>query len=79
MQERKLLCFCESLLYFQMQTMSEKKDSEKIVPFSMTLRRTDYLGIGLTKDMKDRYAENLENRKLKPRMGRYPLLRQWKN
>ena len=39
--------------------MSEK-DMEKTMPFAIAARRIKYLGINLTKDVKDLYTEHLQ-------------------
>ena len=35
-----------------------QKDIKKIIPFTITSKRSKYLGINLTKEMKDLYTEN---------------------
>ena len=46
------------LLHFHMLITNYQKDIKKIIPFTITSKRSKYLGINLTKEMKDLYTEN---------------------
>ena len=48
--------------------MSEKEE-EKIIPFAIAMKRIKYLGINLTKHVKDLYNENYKRSKKIQRNG----------
>ena len=47
-----------NLLFFYTLTMKDQKEIQEIIPFAITSKRIKYLGISLSKEAKDLYAEN---------------------
>ena len=60
----------------------EKEIKEKI-PFTITSKRIEYLGINLPKEIKDLYSENYNtderNWRLHKKMEKYIMFMHWKN
>ena len=58
----------------------EESDMIKAIPFTIVPQNIKYLGISLTKEVKDWYKENYKTllQEIKE-MERYPLLLDWKN
>ena len=59
-----------------------EKEYKNTIPFKITPKKIKYLGINLTKEMKDLYAENFKTLvkeiKVDKEIERYPVLLGWK-
>ena len=59
----------------------QKQKSEKKIPFDIATRKVNFLGINLTKEVKDLYSENYTTlkKKIKTQMEAYTVFMNWKN
>ena len=60
-----------------------KREVKKTVPFTISSKRIKYLGINITKDIKNLYVENYKTLKKKiedtKKMEAHTVLMDWKN
>ena len=56
LQDRKLMH--RNLLHSYTLTMKDQKEIKETIPFTIVTKRIKYLGINLTKEVKDLYSEN---------------------
>ena len=75
---------CRSQLHFYTLAMGQKREIKESIPFIIAPKTIRYLGINLTKEVKDMYSENYrtlmkEIEEDTKKMEKHSMLMDWKN
>ena len=72
----------KSAVFLYANNETEEREIKELIPFTIALQTIRYLGINLTKEVKDLYSRNYRTimKKLRnTQRGKHSMLRDWKN